>query len=74
MRVTGSLVIIWTRFAAFMIIIFQARFAQDAHEHRRTRLFDAAMTNLSNGFRLATWIPAFGGGICMWLEGTRRRS
>jgi moderate conductance mechanosensitive channel len=67
MRITGSLVIMWTGFAAFMFIIFQALFAPDAPEHRLIRLGDAAATGLSNGFRAATWIAAFGGGICMWL-------
>jgi small-conductance mechanosensitive channel len=67
MRVTGTLVIIWSGFAGFLFIIFQALFAPDAPSHRLVRLGDDAAIGLRNGFRGATWIAAFGGGICMWL-------
>ena len=67
MRITGSLVIMWTGFAGFLFIIFQALFAPDAPSHRLIRLGDAAAVGLRNGFRVATWIAALGGGICMWL-------
>ena len=67
MRITGSLVIMWTGFAGFLFIIFQAIFAPDAPAHRLVRLDDAAAIGLSKGFRGATWIAAMGGGICMWL-------
>jgi moderate conductance mechanosensitive channel len=67
MRVTGSLVIMWTGFAGFLFIIFQALFAPDAPAHRLIRLADGAAIGLRNGFRFATWIAAIGGGLCMWL-------
>ena len=67
MRITGSLVIMWTGFAGFMFIIFQALFAPDAAAHRLIRIGDEAALGLRNGFRVATWIAAIGGGICMWL-------
>jgi moderate conductance mechanosensitive channel len=67
MRITGSLVIIWSGFAGLMFIIFQALFAPDAPTHRLIRLGDDAAIGLRNGFRVATWVAAFGGGICMWL-------
>lgn len=66
MRFTGALVIIWTWFASFMFIIFQALFSQDAHNNQLIRLVDAATTGLSNGFCAATCPPAFGGRTCMW--------
>jgi small-conductance mechanosensitive channel len=67
MRVTGTLVIIWSGFAGFLFIIFQALFAPDTPSHRLVRLGDNAAIGLRNGFRGVTWIAAFGGGICMWL-------
>ncbi|MDA0341475.1 MAG: mechanosensitive ion channel [Proteobacteria bacterium] len=68
MRITGSLVIIWVGIAGFMFIVFQALFAPDAPDHRLIRLGDDAAIGLRNGFRIATWIAAMGGGICMWLS------
>ncbi len=75
MRVTGSLVIIWTGFAGLLFIIFQALFAPDAPSHRLVRLGDdAAIAEETGGMveaergdeggavgatRLATLLPIF---------------
>jgi moderate conductance mechanosensitive channel len=67
MRITGSLVIVWTGVASFMVIIFQALFASDTPTHRLIRLNDAATTGIKNGFLIVNGVAATGGGVCMWL-------
>jgi len=62
MPVTGALVIIWSGFAGFLFIIFQALFARGAPSHRLFRLGDDAAIGLRNGFRVITWIATSGGG------------
>jgi moderate conductance mechanosensitive channel len=67
MRITGSLVIVWTGVASFMVIIFHALFASDTPSHRLIRLNDAAAIGIKNGFLVVNGVAATGGGICMWL-------